>query len=416
MLRQSSPGEWLPTPLVEWSLLELQLWQWIGLALLGVLAYFVSWLVVRSVFSVSRRLARQTENEIDDRLLAAVPAPARVLLALAIVVVGVVALRLSGPAHRVLLVGLKALAILAVIWLALRIVDVFLVALQERLQRADQRAASAVIPLARRTLKAFLLALAVIGVLQNLGIQVTGLLAGLGLSGLALALAAQKSVANLFGGVTLVTDQPVREGDVCSFGGKTGTVERIGLRSTRVRTAERTLITVPNSEFAEMQLENFASRDRVKLATVLGLRCETTPDQLRVVLAELRKLLLAHPKVSKQPARVRFAGFGAHSLDVDLFAYILTRDYDEFLAVQEDLYLRFMDVLEAAGTGLAFPSQTLYLGRDGGPDPQRAEAASRQVRQWRESGTLPFPEFPAELVERVTDRLDYPPHGSAAGS
>jgi len=416
MQTETSLGEWLPAPFVEWSFLELQLWQWIGLAVLAVLAYFVSWLVVRLVFAVSRRLAKHTENEIDDRLLAAVPAPARMLAALAIFALGLVALRLSGPAHRVLVSALRALSIVSIIWLVLRAVDVFSAASQKRLEAADRRAVGAVIPLARRTLKAFLLAVAGIGVLQNLGIEVTGLLAGLGLSGLVLALAAQKSVANLFGGVTLVTDQPVREGDFCAFGGKTGTVERIGLRSTQLRTADRTLITVPNSEFAEMQLENFAARDRVKLATVLGLRYETTPDQLRVVLAELRKLLLAHPKLSNDPARVRFGGFGAHSLDVEIFTYVLTRDYNEFLAVREDLYLRIMDVVKAAGSGLAFPSQTLYLGRDGGLDPERAEAAARQVREWREEGALPFPDFPAELVERVKDGLDYPPRGSAAGS
>jgi MscS family membrane protein len=189
------------------------------------------------------------------------------------------------------------------------------------------------------------------------------------------------------------------------------------LRSTRVRTLDRTLVTVPNSRFSEIELENFAPRDRVRLATTLGLRYETSPDQLRFVLAELRKVLISHPKVSNDPARVRFSGFGAHSLDLDVFAYVQTSDYAEFCNIREDLYLRFMDAVAAAGTGFAFPSQTLYMGRDEGMDETRTREAERSVEAWRNEGSLPFPEFAADAVEKLDDSADWPPRGSAsAGS
>jgi MscS family membrane protein len=153
----------------------------------------------------------------------------------------------------------------------------------------------------------------------------------------------------------------------------------------------------------------------MRLYTMMGLRYETTPDQLRHVLAELRKLLAAHPKVSEDPARVRFVGFGPHSLDLEVFAYILVDDWNDFLKVREDIYLRMMDIVRDSGTGFAFPSQTLYLGRDGGLDPQRSREAEATVQQWREAGELPFPDFKEETVAEMDGTLDYPPRGSAVG-
>ena len=149
-----------------------------------------------------------------------------------------------------------------------------------------------------------------IAVLENFGFNVTGVLAALGVGGLAVALAAQKTVENLFGGVTLIADQPVRVGDLCRFGDRTGTVEDIGLRSTRLRTPERTVVSVPNGEFASMQLENFAPRDRIRLQAMLALRYETTPAQMRAVLSAISKLLLGNPKIAPNSAYARFVGFG----------------------------------------------------------------------------------------------------------
>jgi MscS family membrane protein len=197
-------------------------------------------------------------------------------------------------------------------------------------------------------------------------VNVSALLAGLGVGGLAVALAGQRTVENLFGGMVLILDQPVRVGDFFRYGDKLGTVEDIGLRSVKIRTLDRTLVSIPNGNFSQMELENFAARDKIRLSTTLGLRYETTAAQLETVIRELRQALLAHPKVDPDPARVRFTRFGAYSLDVEILAYVKTSDFNEFLEVQQELFLRFMRVVEDAGTGFAFPSQTLYLGRDAG--------------------------------------------------
>ncbi|MGH6919522.1 MAG: mechanosensitive ion channel family protein, partial [Geminicoccaceae bacterium] len=191
-------------------------------------------------------------------------------------------------------------------------------------------------------------------------------------------------------------------------------VEEIGLRSTRIRSLERTVVTVPNAEFSQMQLENFTRRDRMLLKTRLGLRYETTPEQLRYVLAKLRELLIAHPMVSPDPARVRFVGFGAYSLDVEIFAYVLSADYNAYLGILEDLNLRIIDVIEEAGTGLALPSQTSYLTRAKALDAERAKAAEAQVDDWRSNDALPFPEPDLQRRRELVDTLDFPPKGSAS--
>jgi MscS family membrane protein len=146
--------------------------------------------------------------------------------------------------------------------------------------------------------------------------------------------------------------------------------------------------------------------------TTLALRYETTPDQLRLVLVKIREMLVAHPRVTMAPSRVRAVGFGEYALSVEIYAYVDTSDWNEFLAVQEDLVLRIMDIIEHAGTAFAFPSRTLYHGRDSGLDTERGKAAARQVRDWADAHELPFPDFSAEYRKEIRNTLDYPPKGS----
>jgi MscS family membrane protein len=194
-------------------------------------------------------------------------------------------------------------------------------------------------------------------VLSEWGYNTTTLLAGLGIGGVALALAAQKTIENLFGSVSVISDRPVSVGDFCKFGDRVGTVEDIGLRSTRIRTLDRTLVTVPNGSFSAMTLENFDRRDKMLFHVTLNLKRDTTPDQVRTLLQSITKLLKDHPKVETGGLPVRFVGIGAYSLDIEIFAYIRTLDGDEFMTIQQDLFLSIMDAVESAGTALALPTQ-----------------------------------------------------------
>lgn len=402
----------LPAPLIDYQLFRVQLWQWIALLLLVVAAYVVAWLATRAAAWMLAPLARRTRTTLDDGMLALALGPARLLVAVAVFSAGRRPLQLTAAAATVLSGAEYLLALIAVIWICLRLIDVAGEVLRERLRHRGQNEVVQLVPPGRRTAKVCVVGVGLIAMLDGLGFDVTALVAGLGIGGLAVALAAQKSIENLLGGITLYADRPVQVGDFCRFGETVGTVEDIGLRSTRVRTLERCLVTVPNAEFSNMQLENFSARDKFWYHPTIGLRYETSPDQLRYVLVEVRRMLYAHPRVDPEPARIRFVGFGASSLDLEVFAYVRASDFDDFLEVAEDLHLRIMDIVSAAGSSIAFPSRTLYVEASDGLDRRRGADAERQVEEWREHEALYLPRFPTEKIAELRGTAQYPPPGT----
>jgi MscS family membrane protein len=213
----------------------------------------------------------------------------------------------------------------------------------------------------RRLVDLVVIIAAILAILRHFGVDPTPLLAGLGVGGIAVALAAQKTLENIIAGASLIFDQAVRVGDFLRVGTIEGTVDHIGLRSTRLRTLDRTVVSVPNSQIANMSLETLSVRDKFWLHPIFGLRYETTPDQMRLVLDGVRAMLVEHPQIDPGSVRVRFLRLGAFSLDVEVFAYVLARDWPQFLEIQEGLLLRITEIVNAAGTGIAFPSQTMYV-------------------------------------------------------
>jgi MscS family membrane protein len=245
-----------------------------------------------------------------------------------------------------------------------------------------------------------------------LGLPILSVIAGLGIGGLAVALAIRPTLENLIGGVILYVDKPVRVGDFCSFGDRTGTVETIGIRSTQLRGIDRTLVAIPNAQFADMQIVNWARCDEMLINEVISLRYETTADQLRYFLAKLREMAHAHPRITSDTVRVRFSGYGDSSLNVTIRVYAQTREWNDFHAIREDIFLRVFDLVNDAGTGFAFPSRTIYMGKDEGLDTETAQRAADRVKAWRQTGQLPFPRFAPETLEKIEGTLDYPPKGS----
>lgn len=243
---------------------------------------------------------------------------------------------------------------------------------------------------------------------SQFGWSITPIIAGLGVGGLAVALAIRPTLENILGGFVLFADKPVRVGEFCSFGSMMGTVEEIGLRSTRLRALDRTVITVPNADFSQMQIVNFSRRDMNLFQAKLGLRYETTPDQLRFVAAKIRKLLIQHSKVSPDPARVRFGEFGDSAYILEVFALVRAADWNEFVAIKEDLNFKIAEIVLECGTSFAFPSQTLYVARDRGIDVQRGQATEAEVARWREEKRLPFPNFDYAERAEMADTLPFP--------
>jgi MscS family membrane protein len=411
-----SPGPWLPDSWVDalpaWAqavFLDEAVWQWIALGL--TLALFAGTMTACYIWADRWDKRHPGSTSQIGKILFVIALIGLTRLLAAFVDHGI---NVSGRALIVAELMLDVIAFAAGGWL----IALVLTLIGEtiiRTQRLRQGAInSQLIRICFRLLTIVVLLYLAIAAAEAFGVPVAPLIASLGVGGLAIALAVRPTLENILGGFTLFADKPVRVGDFCLYGDKLGTVEEIGLRSTRIRSLERTVVTVPNAEFSQMQLENFTRRDYMLFRTTLGLRYETTPEQLRYVLARLRELLIAHPMVSPDPARVRFAGFGSYSLDVEIFAYVQSADYNAYMGVLEDLNLRIMDLVEEAGTGFAFPSQTTYLTRDKALDVERTKAAEGQVEDWRSNDALPFPEPDPHRHQELAGTLDYPPKGSAS--
>lgn len=399
-------GEWLSSNLPEFVLLGLHTWQWVFLVGLTVIAYVVVFIPTLVLDSALRR----HPSELSQQIGRFIAGPLRLLIILLLLREWVDLIQPSVTARAVM--RASTLLLISFAWMGMRIIDLFVVLWSQRLIRAGRKHVVVLLHPSATTLKVALIAITLVAWLDNIGFEVTTLLAGLGIGGLAVALASQKSIENLIGAVTLYTAMPVRVGDFCRFGGEVGTVEEIGLRATRIRTLSKTHIIVPNAEFASMELENFAGRERYRFNTKLHLRYGTSSDQLRFILIELKKLLYAHPRVQTPPAIVRFVGFDEYSLNIKVTTSIITSKYSEFLAIAEDLNLRTMDIVKSAGTDFAVPTRLqIDSGREE-VNTEAAQAAEKQVQEWLENNELYVAEFPEDKIEELKDTLPYPPEGA----
>jgi MscS family membrane protein len=361
----------LPPALLRPGPLELLWWQWLALPLLIAVAAFIGYVVGHGLRFAFGRIVRRTRSDWDDAIVKRLGPP--VTAGLACIAVGILLpfLGLYEPAADAMVRALKIAFLIVFFWAVWRTVDVVSdVALRSHWAHGSA-ASRSLIPLGERIGKVVILAMAAVASLSLLGYPVASLIAGLGLGGLALALAAQKTVENLFGAFSLGVDQPFRVGDFVKIEDFVGTVEIIGLRSTRFRTLDRTLITIPNGRLAEMRIESFAVRDRMRLATIIGLVYETTAQQMQEVLAGFERVLRAHPKIWPDAVVVRFSAFAASSLDIEIMAWFETPDWGEFQLIRQEILLQFMDVVERAGTAIAFPTRTIHLAPAPSPIPPR---------------------------------------------
>ncbi len=348
---------------------------WLAVSGLVVGAFVVSRVVVALVRPLLRRAARRSAWTWDDQLIEAIATPVSLLLALQAVRASLPWFSLD-PRGVELVGGLTTVGTSAlVMWVAFRIIDVAVAVVGSRPWAMERPASRSLLAITGRVSKVILMALAGIVVLAQLGVSVASLIAGLGIGGLALALAAQKTVENLFGTMSIAVDQPLREGDFVRVGDHLGTIEAIGLRSTRIRTLDRTIVTVPNGDLADQRIESYTARDRIRLACSLGLTYGTTAAQVRQVVEELEATLREHPMIWHESIVVRFRGFGASSLDLDVMAWFQVTDWNEFQAIRQDVMLRFMEIVETRTAGFAFPTQTLHVA------PITPSDAARRGRQ-----------------------------------
>ncbi len=402
----------LPNVLVKHQIAGLPLWQWIAVLLAIPAAAGIGWLVLVLLEIPVRWWARR-RGQVEIANWRSVSAPAWLLAG---TLIHQVFIRYLGvailPRHYYFQLT-SILLIISVTWIFWRVVRWSLQRMRNRALVRGRAGTGTLMLLGERILKAMIFGVGVLAVLGDLGFNMSTALAGLGIGGLAIGFGAQKTIENLFGGVSVLADEVFRVGDVCRFGDRNGVVEDIGLRSTRIRTEERTLLAIPNGTVATINLENLSRRDKILFKTTLGLRPESKADHVRYVLAEIRRLLYSHPKVETKTVRVRLIDVAGSALSVELLSYILTRDFNEFAAIREDLLLRIMDVMEDSGGGLALPSQTLYLSRDSGVEKEKAENAVKKIAELRDGKQLPFPDFHQEDISSFKGSIEYPQPESA---
>ena len=349
--------------------LGIERWQWLMLAVLVPFALLIGVLLGKASVAIARRAVRRTKTMLDDRVLEQTASPVHALWAVIAYRLLVEPVALSISAMSVVDLIVRSSTALIVTWLMVRVtyaIEADLPASRWAEDRAEMRA---LVPLLGRVSRIFLIAIGVIAFVSQFGYKVTTLLTTLGIGGIAVALAAQKTLEHVFGSVAIGVDQPIRVGDWVRVDGREGEVEVIGLRSTRLRTLERTVVVIPNGRLADMQMENFGVRDRVLLRTQLALKFGTTVAQLRRVRDEVEKLLKDHPLVWPDKIVVRFRSFSP-SLEIDVMAWIATTDYDIFRAAREEILFRILEIVQNAGTDFSAATHSLQVfNRGGSTDP-----------------------------------------------
>jgi len=346
--------------LLRYDPLGLTWFQWLAILTVIVAATLFGMLVGRLVRAVVGRVVRRTRSTWDDVLLARLAGPLSAALGLAFGAALVPVLDLPSDAGTSAYRFIRAGYFAVFFWSLFRLVDVGFHLIGESMW-ARSGPSRSLIPLGSRVAKVGVFAMAAVAVLSYLGYPVASLVAGLGIGGLALALAAQKTVENLFGAFSIGVDQPFRVGDTVKVEDFLATVERIGLRSTRFRTLDRTIVTIPNGKLADSRIESYTARDRMRLATVVGLVYGTTEAQLREVLEGFQRVLREQPKLWPEGVTVLLRALGATSLDVEVTASFQTEDFGEFQAIRQEVLLQFLGVVERAGTSLAFPTRTVHV-------------------------------------------------------
>jgi MscS family membrane protein len=380
----------LPQYLVTHRFLAAPLWQWLAI-LVFIPVAFLAARILTLIFEEVVRLWRKSRH------LPTIPINVTSLGPLTFVIALLIHYLLFAYVGTSLLYRIYYRRVIwiciavAFYWLLTKITEAMATRINASLSHRGMYAEKSIVALIRRFVEVSIFIIVGLGILHWLGFDVSAALAGLGIGTLALGLGAQKTFENMFGGVSILFDKVILIGDPCKVNNQSGVVEDIGLRSTRLRTPERTVLSIPNGTLATAVIENFRFRDKFLCQQVIRLRYDLSPDHIRFVLEEIRELLLSNSKVEETTARVRFLRFADYALEIEVFCYILERDYNMYLATQEALLLSIMEALDKAGAVVALPTQTTFVTQDSWVDPEKAKAAKAAVEKMRDPG-VPRPQ------------------------
>ena len=353
-------------PFLVTRILGIQLFEWVAIFLGLPLLYLVTALLNRLLSSLIGRVRRRWKNNPDLINPEILHKPTRLLLIAMTLNWARSKLGLSLLARQFWSSVATVIAIAAVVWILILLTSRLEASVQRRLRSRDLAVSASVLRLGIRVVDLLFIFGGFLGILHYFGFSPTAALAGLGVGGIAVALAAQKTLENVIGGVSLIVDQAVRVGDVLKVADTVGQVEEVGLRSTRIRTSDRTVVSIPNGQVANMSLETLSLRDKFCFHPSLSLHYQSTLAQIQSVADNVRILLTEHRSLERSSVRVRFLGFGSSSLDIDVFAYVYASDWNHFLEIQEELLFSIFEIIQKAGTHIALPSRIFYVGGQAG--------------------------------------------------
>ena len=354
--------------LPQMTLLGIELFKVVIILTVGLLAYAAVFLVALGV----KAIRGDPDSTINRRIFRFLRLPAG--LWSGILSMNLVASSLGRGVTTETLQRISPIPVLLTLWVLCSGMNLLRDIYSIHLDQRGRPGATVLLHPAGNALKLLISVGAALIYLDQLGINITTLLAGLGVGGIAIALALQKPMEDVFGAITLYTQQPIRVGDFCRVGQATGTIEEIGLRTTRIRTLANTLIALPNSRLANEAIDNISAREKILYRPTLRLKYDTTPEQLQSILGNIRNLLSDHDNVLQKHHRARFKEFADDALLIEVYAYIATTDWTEYLAIAEALNIRILEIIAAAGTTLALPATTLHFEQNATPAAIDAEA------------------------------------------
>jgi len=355
------------TQLSDTLFLDIPLTRWIiagGILFITVIARTV---VLSSFHTISQKLASRTKTKLDDVLLNAAERPAGLLVYVIGILLAVHVL--NPPAEIFPIVAIadsagRILSIMVAIWFLWRLIEGLSAYFSARAQETESTMDDQLVPFIGKTLKIFLVLTGLLVVAQNMGYSISGLLASLGIGGIAIAMAAKDTIANVFGSIMILVDRPFTVGDWVKTSEFEGVVEEIGFRSTKIRTFAKTLVNVPNSSLANMVIDNIDARSVRRIKMRIGLTYDTTPAQMNAAIKGIEQILLEHPGVDQSYKLVKFDEFEDSSLSIFLYYFSASKVWDEYLQVRQEINLQIMALLESLELGFAFPTRTLHIEKE----------------------------------------------------
>jgi len=360
----ASPGLWLrskmPSSLRRTAFI-LEAWQWLGLLVLALIGIVVDRLVVLLAQVATGRWLRRRIGVLDPELLPRALRPLGLVAMALLWRLGLPFLWLPLNVLAALTVAVRFVLAAGAVWAAYRLVDIVTALLDARAAGTQNRFDDLLVPLVRKSLKVFIAAFGVVFIADTLDVEISSLLAGLGLGGLAVALAAQDAVKNLFGSLMVLIDRPFSVGDWVVVGAFEGTVEEVGFRSVRIRTFYNSLITLPNSNLISSAVDNYGARRYRRWSTKLAITYDTPPERIDAFCEGIRELVRTNPRMWQDNYHVYLNSFGDSALEILLYVFFQVPDWSAELAARHDLALDILRLAERLGVDMAFPTRTVWL-------------------------------------------------------